>query len=83
MRMVKNLIVSLWSLLVFIFFINQCCFATSSLKIMLKLYFSFGMVHMKLSCEESTKSLVDELEGNFPNHEQNVYVGCNEQKILG
>jgi len=83
MRMVKNLIVSLWSLLVFIFFINQCCFATSSLKIMLKLYFSFGMVHMKLSCEESTKSLVDELEGNFPNHEQMSMLGVMNKKFWG
>jgi hypothetical protein len=67
--MMKNLIVSLWSLLVLIFFINQCCLATSFLKLMLKLDFSFVMVHVKLSREESTKGLVDELKGKFPNHE--------------
>jgi hypothetical protein len=37
---------------------------------MLKLDFSIVMVHVKLSCEESTKSLMDELEGKFPNHKQ-------------
>jgi hypothetical protein len=65
----------------FNFFFNQCCFATSSLKIMLKLDFSFVMVHEKLSCEKSTKSLMDELEGKFPNHEQMPMLGVMNQKF--
>ncbi len=75
MWIVKNLIVSLCNLLVLILFTNQCCHATSSLKLMLKLDLSFVMVHLKLSYEEFTKSLMDELEGKFPNHEQMFMLG--------
>jgi len=81
--MVKNLIVSIWSLLVLIYFFNQCCFATSSFKFMVKLDFSFVMVHVKLSCDESTKSLVDELEGKFQNHEQMSMLGVMNPKFWG
>jgi hypothetical protein len=42
---------------------------------MLKLDLSFVMVHLKLSYEEFTKSLMDELEGKFPNHEQMFMLG--------
>jgi hypothetical protein len=33
------------------------------------------MAHVKSSCENSTKALVDELQGRFPNHELMLTLG--------
>jgi hypothetical protein len=48
---------------------------------MLKLDLLFVMVHVKLNREESTKSLVDELKGKFPNHEQMSMLGVMNPKF--
>jgi hypothetical protein len=45
--------------------VNQHCFTTGFLKLVLRPYFPLVMVHVKSSCENSTKALVDELQGRL------------------
>jgi hypothetical protein len=49
--------------------VNQCCLITSFLKHVLRLDLSLVMAHVKLSCGNHVKALVDELQGGFLDHE--------------
>jgi hypothetical protein len=51
------------------FAINQCCFIIGYLKLVLKPNFPLVMARVKPRCEKSTKALMDELQGEFLNHE--------------
>jgi hypothetical protein len=55
--------------------VNQHCFATNALKLVLKPYFPLVMAHPKSSCEDFAQALVLELEVKFPNHELMLALG--------
>jgi hypothetical protein len=58
----------------FKFVVNHCCF-TSFLKHVLRSNFPLVMAYVKSSCQNSTKALVDELQGRFLNHELMLTLG--------
>jgi len=64
----------------FKFVVNHYCF-TSFWKLVLRSNFPLVMAHVKSSCENSTKALVDELQGRFPNHELMLTLGVIHPKF--